>query len=154
AGAERFPGQHVDATGAKGAPEEHLDRAGVRGRDNANAIVSGNFEQFTGEVDGLLDAGLGRLGAMRAAGQSAGKRVERPTWTLGAWPRREIRISRFNRRCGVGRISHLQRPSQAYASRVRARCPEAGNTPETDRRQWAFASAERSGLCAFSSLVK
>src|SRR5690606_24028151 len=95
-------------------------------------------EQLTGQIDSLLDAGLGDLGAVRTAGQGASKGFNRPAWTLGTWARRKIGVSRFDRRCGVGRISHFKRPSQAYAPLVRERCPEAGDPPGEGRRQRVF----------------
>src|SRR5690606_12125604 len=44
--AERFPGQHVDATSAQSAPEEHFDSARVGGGDDTDAVISRNFEQL------------------------------------------------------------------------------------------------------------
>src|SRR5690606_8022938 len=73
---------------------------------------------------------LARLGAVRPTDQRIGQRFNRPPGTLGTGARREIWIGRFYRRRGQGHWSHLQRPSQVYASRVRARCPETANTPE------------------------
>ena len=65
--AEAFPGENVDAARAEQRPERHLDGASVGSRRNPDAVVGGNAEHFTGEVDRELELGFAELGAMRAA---------------------------------------------------------------------------------------
>ena len=70
AGAERFPGDHVDAAGAKQRPQRHLDRAGVGRRHDADAVVGGNLQHLAGQVDRLFELRLADLCAMRTAERS------------------------------------------------------------------------------------
>jgi hypothetical protein len=65
--AEALPGDHVDAAFAEQRPQRHLDGAGVGGRNDADAVVGRDLENFAGQRDGLLELGLADLGAVRAA---------------------------------------------------------------------------------------
>ena len=92
AGAEAFPGDHVDAARAEQRPERHFDGAGVGGRHDADAVIGRHFENFTGKVDGLLELALADLRAVRAAEGRVGERIERPTGALRAGARRKMGI--------------------------------------------------------------
>ncbi len=92
--AEAFPGEHVDAARAEQGPQRHLDRAGVGRRHDADAIAGRHLQDFTGEVDGALELGLARLGAVRAADQRVLEDLEVPARALGAGPGRKKRHTR------------------------------------------------------------
>ncbi len=67
AGAEAFPGDHVDAALAEQRPERHFDGAGVGSGNDADAVIGRHFQNFTGKIDGLLELGLADLRAVRTA---------------------------------------------------------------------------------------
>jgi hypothetical protein len=46
AGAEAFPGQHVDAALAEQRPQRHLDGAGIGSRHDADAVVGRHVEEL------------------------------------------------------------------------------------------------------------
>ncbi|QTK82338.1 Hypothetical protein AT6N2_L1592 [Agrobacterium tumefaciens] len=75
ASAEAFPGQHIDATFTEQRPERHFNSAGVGCRNDADTIIGGNIENFTGEIDGLLQLGFANLGAMRATERCIGESI-------------------------------------------------------------------------------
>ena len=105
AGAEAFPGEHVYATLAEQRPHGHFDGARVGGRNDADAVVSGNFENLAGKVDGQFQLFLANLGAVRTTERGIGKRIERPTGALRARARRKVSIRRT--RGGGDDISHI-----------------------------------------------
>ena len=76
AGAEGFPGDHVDAALAEQRPQRHFDGAGVGGGHDADAVVGRHLEHFARQRDGLFQLGLADLGAMRAAEGSLFQRLE------------------------------------------------------------------------------
>ena len=105
AGAEAFPEEHVNAAFAEQRPHGHFDGARVGSRNDADAVVSGNLENFAGKVDGQLQLFLADLGAVRTTERGIGKRIERPTGTLRAGARRKMRVCRTRGR--GDHISHI-----------------------------------------------
>ena len=62
---------------------------------DADQVVGRDARHFPRQVDGLLDAGLARLGTVRAARQGAGQGIEAPARTLAGRAGAEIRRTRF-----------------------------------------------------------
>ncbi len=109
AGAEAFPGEHVDAALAEQRPERHFDGAGIGSRNDADAVIRRHFQNFAGKIDGLLQLRLADLRAVRAAEGRIGKRIERPTGALRAGARRKMGILRTHvRLCGLRHVLSFQ----------------------------------------------
>ncbi len=130
--AEGFPGQHLHRTRTEKRPKRHLDGAGVRGGHDADAVVGGHAQDFTGKVDRLFQLRLAHRGAMRTAQRRIRKHVEGKAGDLRARARREARISRARDRCVR---NHCWYPSR-YTPLVGEGCPAAA-----DRGSRALAQA-------------
>ena len=85
AGAETFPGDHVDAARAEQRPQRHLDGAGVGGRHDADPVVGRHLEDFAGERRSPVRAWPCRAwrGASGRA-RTVSSACERPAGALGA----------------------------------------------------------------------
>ncbi len=75
AGTEAFPGKHIDAAFTEQRPKGHFNGTGVGRGNDTDAIIGGNIENFTGEIDGLLQLGFANLGAMRATERCIGESI-------------------------------------------------------------------------------
>ena len=82
--AETLPSHHVDRAFAEQRPHGHFDRPGVGRRHDADAVVRRHLQDVAGEVDGLLELGLARLGAMGAPEHGALQGIEGPAGALCA----------------------------------------------------------------------
>ena len=82
--AEGFPGQHGHRARAQQRPQRHFDGAGIGGRHDADAIIGGNLQNLTGEIDGALEPRLADFRAMRAAKDGAAEGLRGPAGALGA----------------------------------------------------------------------
>ncbi len=108
AGAEAFPGDHINAALAEQRPERHLDGTGVGSRHDADAVIRRHFQNFAGEIDRLLQLGLADFRAVRTAKGRIGKSFERPTRTFRAGARRKMSVLRTHvRLCGICHIATL-----------------------------------------------
>jgi phosphoserine phosphatase len=92
--AKGFPCEHLDRAGAEHRPHRHFDRAGVGAGDDADAVIGGDVQDFTGKVDGFLQLRLADCGAVRAAQGRVGEVVQGEARDFGAGARGEARIGR------------------------------------------------------------
>jgi hypothetical protein len=79
---------------AEQRPKGHFHRARIRARDNADAIIGGDLQNLTGELDAELQPGLGSLGPVRASERCILEVLDLPARALCARSRRKIRARR------------------------------------------------------------
>ncbi len=84
AGAEAFPGNHVDAALAEQRPQRHLDSTCIRRRHDADAVACRDLKDFARQLDRLFELCLADLGAMGAAERGIPQRLDRPAGTFCA----------------------------------------------------------------------
>src|SRR5438874_44847 len=79
-----FPGQHGHGARPEQRPQRHLDCAGIGGRHDADAVARRHLQHVAREIDGALELGLAKLGAMRASEDGVGEGLQAPAGALGA----------------------------------------------------------------------
>jgi hypothetical protein len=122
-----FPRRPCRPALAEQRPQRHLDGAGIGSGHDADAVVRRHFQNFAGEIDGLLSAWPCRLGAVRTAERP--HRQVRSSDQPGRFeqgPEGEMGIIRTHVRRGRGRHDASILPDRKLL--VGEECPAAGIT--------------------------